>query len=83
MRQRLNIFWIRFPVLRAKAERGEILFGTVDTWLIWRLTGGLHVTDVSNASRTMLCNIGKVEWDQELLDIFRIPRDAALDSRFE
>jgi glycerol kinase len=64
----------KIPGLRARAEKGEILFGTVDTWLIWRLTGGLHITDVSNASRTMLCNIETLEWDQELLDIFRVPR---------
>ena len=50
------------------------MFGTVDTWLIWRLTRGeVHVTDVSNASRTMLFNINTLEWDQELLDLFGIP----------
>ena len=59
---------------RAKAENGELCFGTVDTWLIWRLTGGrVHATDVSNASRTMLFNIGSLEWDDELLRIFDIP----------
>src|SRR6185295_9952931 len=51
--------------LRERAERGEILFGTVDTWLIWQLTGGLHITDVSNASRTMLCDIQTLQWDQQ------------------
>ena len=61
--------------LRAQAERGEILFGTVDTWLIWRLTGGRrHVTDVSNASRTLLYNIHTLQWDQELLEILDVPR---------
>ncbi len=61
--------------LRARAERGEILFGTVDTWLLWRLTEGrLHATDVSNASRTMLFNIHTLEWDDELLALFGVPR---------
>ncbi|MEO1995777.1 MAG: FGGY family carbohydrate kinase, partial [Planctomycetaceae bacterium] len=61
--------------LRARAERGEILFGTVDTFLIWRLTGGrCHVTDYSNASRTLVFNIHRLEWDEELLKILRIPR---------
>ncbi len=61
--------------LRHRAEAGEILFGTVDSWLIWRLTGGrAHVTDVSNASRTMLLNIDTLSWDDELLQIFRVPR---------
>lgn len=61
--------------LRARAERGEILFGTVDTYLIWRLSGGrLHVTDYSNASRTLVYNIHTLEWDDELLKIVDIPR---------
>ena len=60
------------PGLREKAERGEVLFGTVDTFLIYRLTGE-HVTDYSNASRTMLFNIRRLEWDDELLEIFDIP----------
>lgn len=61
--------------LRARAERGEILFGTVDSFLIWRLTGGRrHVTDVSNASRTMLFNLHTLDWDDELLELLRIPR---------
>lgn len=60
---------------RERAERGELLFGTVDTWLVWKLTGGkCHVTDATNASRTMLFNIGSMEWDEELLSLFRIPR---------
>jgi glycerol kinase len=59
---------------RAKAENGDLLFGTVDSWLVWKLTGRkVHVTDVSNASRTMLLNIHTCEWDQELLKLFNIP----------
>jgi len=61
--------------LRQRAERGEILFGTIDTFLIWRLTGGkCHVTDVSNASRTMLFNIHTLDWDDELLTTLGVPR---------
>jgi glycerol kinase len=61
--------------LRARAERGELAFGTIDTWLAWQLSGGkLHVTDPSNASRTMLYDIHRGEWDEELLGIFRVPR---------
>lgn len=60
---------------RYRAERGELAFGTVDSWLIWRLTDGrLHVTDASNASRTLLYNLHTGDWDEELLDLFRIPR---------
>src|SRR3954464_14154040 len=63
------------PGLKARAEKGEILFGTVDSFLIWRLTGGKrHVTDVSNASRTLLFNLRSLEWDDELLRIFGVPR---------
>ena len=72
-----KIKWIldNVPGARERAEKGKLLFGTVDTWLIWRLTRGeVHVTDVSNASRTMLFNINTLEWDQELLDLFGIPR---------
>ncbi len=59
---------------RARAEKGELCFGTIDTWLVWKLTNGqVHVTDVSNASRTMLYNIHDLAWDQELLNIFDIP----------
>ncbi|MGQ9553044.1 MAG: glycerol kinase GlpK [Anaerolineae bacterium] len=62
------------PGLRKKAARGEALFGTVDTYLLWRLTGGrLHITDPSNASRTMLFNIGEVRWDPRLLEVLDIP----------
>ncbi len=60
---------------RPRAGAGELAFGTVDTWLIWKLTGGtLHITDPSNASRTMLYNINTLDWDDELLKIFNIPR---------
>ena len=72
-----KIKWIldNVPGARKRAERGKQMFGTVDTWLIWRLTRGeIHVTDVSNASRTMLFNINTLDWDQELLDLFGIPR---------
>jgi glycerol kinase len=63
------------PGLRARAEKGEILFGTIDTFLIWRLTGGKrHVTDVSNASRTLLFDIHQLAWDDELLKILGVPR---------
>ncbi|HLQ38210.1 MAG TPA: glycerol kinase GlpK, partial [Planctomycetota bacterium] len=64
-----------FDGLRARAARGEILFGTVDTFLIWRLTGGrCHVTDVSNASRTLLFDIHTLQWDDELLRLLDVPR---------
>ncbi|MDD3361949.1 MAG: glycerol kinase GlpK [Hespellia sp.] len=72
-----KIKWILDNVegAREKAERGELLFGTVETWLIWKLTKGrVHVTDYSNASRTLIFNINTLEWDQELLDILDIPR---------
>ncbi|MGG6293395.1 glycerol kinase GlpK [Leptolyngbya sp. AN02str] len=63
------------PDARAKANRGELAFGTVDTWLIWKLTeGALHVTDHSNASRTLLYNIHTHDWDDELLELLNIPR---------
>jgi glycerol kinase len=72
-----KIKWILDNVdgARAKAERGELLFGTVDTWLVWKLTGGkVHATDKTNASRTMLFNIHTLEWDEELLEIFDVPK---------
>ncbi len=71
-----KISWMldHVPGARAKAVKGELAFGTIDSWLIWKLTGGrLHATDVTNASRTMLYNIHKGEWDQELLKHFNIP----------
>ena len=58
---------------RARAERGELLFGTMDAWLIWKLTGR-HVTDVTNARRTMLMNLATLDWDDELLDAIGVPR---------
>jgi glycerol kinase len=61
--------------LRAAAERGDALFGNVDTWLIWNLTGReAHVTDVTNASRTLLFDLEKLDWDDEILRLLRIPR---------
>ena len=71
-----KIKWILDNVAgaRERAEKGKLMFGTVDTWLIWRLTRGeVHVTDVSNASRTMLFNIHTLQWDEELLELFDIP----------
>lgn len=63
------------PQAREQAERGELAFGTVDSWLLWQLTGGgLHATDVSNASRTMLFDVHRNEWDGELLQLLGIPR---------
>lgn len=60
---------------REKAEKGELAFGTVDSWLVWRLTEGkVHVTDPSNASRTMLFNIHTMQWDDELLELFQVPK---------
>ena len=71
--------WIlqNVPGVLEKAKKGEIAFGTVDSWLIWNLTGGkVHATDVSNASRTMLFNVSDLRWDEELLDMFNVPRSA-------
>jgi glycerol kinase len=71
-----------FDGLRDRAARGEVLFGTVDTFLIWRLTGGrVHVTDVSNASRTLLFNIHTLQWDDELLQLLDVPRAMLPDVR--
>ena len=59
---------------RANAEKGELAFGTIDSWLLWKLTGGsIHSTDYTNASRTMLFNIDEKKWDNELLQILDIP----------
>lgn len=69
--------WIleNVPGAREKAEAGQLLFGTIETWLIWKLTGGkVHVTDYSNASRTMMFNIKTLDWDDELLQLLDIPR---------
>ncbi len=72
-----KIKWIldNVPGMRRKAEKGELLFGTVDTWLLWKLTEGrVHATDYSNASRTLLFNIETLQWDQDILDLLEIPR---------
>ncbi len=72
-----KIRWIlaNTPGARARADNGDLLFGNVDTWLVWKLTNGaVHVTDPSNASRTMLMDIATGEWDDELLRIFEVPR---------
>jgi glycerol kinase len=72
-----KIEWLldHVPGARMRAARGELAFGTVDSWLIWNLTGGAcHVTDVSNASRTLLLDIHSLEWSDELLDLFNVPR---------
>ena len=71
-----KIKWIldNVPGAREKADAGKLRFGTVDSWLVWQLTRGeVHVTDVTNASRTMLFNINTLEWDKELLSLFNIP----------
>jgi glycerol kinase len=72
-----KLAWLldHIPGARARAERGEIAFGTVDSWLLWQLTGGaVHATDVSNASRTLLLNLHTLTWDDELLALFNVPR---------
>ena len=72
-----KLSWIldQVPDARVRAEAGDLAFGTIDSWLVWNLTGGaVHCTDVSNASRTMLFDIHKLQWDEELLEILRIPR---------
>ena len=71
-----KIKWIldNVPGAREKAENGDLLFGTVDTWLVWKLTGGrVHITDYTNASRTMLYNINTLQWDKKMLEILGIP----------
>ena len=73
-----KIKWILDNVegVREKAEKGQVLFGTVDTWLIWNLTGGkIHITDYSNASRTMIYNIKTLKWDEKLLAALNIPSE--------
>jgi len=71
-----KIAWLldHVPGARMRADRGELAFGTIDSWLIWNLTGGVHVTDVSNASRTSLVDLRTLQWDDELLALFAIPR---------
>ena len=71
-----KIKWLldNVPGARKRAEAGKLLFGTIDTWLIWKLTGGrVHVTDYTNASRTMIFNIHELCWDKELLELLEIP----------
>jgi glycerol kinase len=75
-----KIAWIldNVPGARARAEAGDLAFGTPDTWILWNLTGGVtggvHATDVTNASRTLLMSLASLEWDESLLDVFRVPR---------
>ena len=72
-----KLAWLldHIPGARARAERGELAFGTVDSWLLWQLTGGaVHATDVSNASRTLLLNLHTLAWDDEVLALFNVPR---------
>lgn len=72
-----KVKWIldHVPGSRERAEKGELLFGTIDTWLIWKLSGGkLHVTDYSNASRTLMFNIHELTWDEELLELLDVPK---------
>jgi glycerol kinase len=79
-----KLAWLldRVPDARRRAEKGELAFGTVDTWLLWRLTGGrVHATDVSNASRTLLLDLRTGGWDDALLQILRIPREVLPEVR--
>ena len=72
-----KIAWMleNVPEARELAKAGDLAFGTIDSWLVWKLTGGtVHVTDVTNASRTMICDIHKAEWDDDLLKALKIPR---------
>lgn len=70
-----KLAWLleHIPGLRERAQKGELAFGTVDSWLLWHLSGGAHLTDVSNASRTLLMNTATAQWDGYLLDLFDIP----------
>ncbi|PPD44971.1 MAG: glycerol kinase [Methylocystis sp.] len=83
----LKLVWLleNIPGARATAERGEALFGTIDSWIVWNLTGGAaggrHVTDATNASRTQLMNLTTLDWDDELLALFDIPRACLPDIR--
>jgi glycerol kinase len=73
-----KVEWLldHIPDARARAERGELAFGTIDSWLIYKLTGGeVHATDVTNASRTMLLDLKTLSWDEEMLTLFRVPRE--------
>ncbi|WP_019229777.1 glycerol kinase GlpK [Sedimentibacter sp. B4] len=79
-----KIKWIldNVPGVRERAEKGEILFGTIDTWLVWKLTGGkAHITDYSNASRTMIYNIRELKWDEKILNELNIPANVLPEVR--
>jgi glycerol kinase len=79
-----KVAWLldHVPGARARAERGELAFGTIDSFLLWRLTGGrVHATDVTNASRTLLFDIHRLQWDEELLRLIRVPRALLPDVR--
>ena len=79
-----KIRWIldHVPGAQERAEKGELLFGTIDTWLSWKLSGGaIHVTDYTNASRTMLFNIHKLAWDDEILQLLNIPKQMLTEVR--
>jgi glycerol kinase len=79
-----KLAWIldHVPGARDEAQKGNLCFGTIDTWLLWNLTAGkVHATDVSNASRTMLCNIHTLQWDPELLELFNIPNSVLPEIR--
>ena len=71
----LKLRWLldNVPGARVKAERGELRFGTIDSWLVSHLARGQHITDVTNASRTQLMNLSSLAWDEEMLKVFRIP----------
>lgn len=73
---------VHYPEVKKAVERGTCMFGTVDSWLIWNLTGGtkggIHITDVTNASRTMLMNLHTLQWDEEMLKVFNIPSGVKL-----
>jgi glycerol kinase len=83
----LKLVWLfeNLPGARARARNGEVLFGTIDSWLIWNLTGGprggRHVTDATNASRTQLMNLATLDWDEDILRLFDIPRACLPDIR--
>lgn len=77
-----KIAWMleHVPGAREKAENGELMFGTMDSWIVWKLTGQeRHITDATNASRTLLCDIENLKWDDELLKAFNIPRSILPD----
>ena len=79
-----KLHWIleNVPGVREKADAGRLLFGTIDTWIIWKLTGGkVHVTDYSNASRTLMYNIHELKWDEEILTILGVPKDMLPEQR--